>query len=462
MSTVNLAVLPDLDESIRYAASLGKPTVAELLARAEESGQPLVQPRCGVGDHAAMRELLLALEAGAQPEVLTVTIDSHTRLLQFDSVRRALAADPGRLNGYPLITQGWERGRELNESVRAPLQVRHGSPDGRQLFDTAVASGYTSYEGGGIGYNVPYSKDVPITESLRTWQQVDRMAGEVTAAGLTIDRELFGTLTAVLMPPSITIATTLLEAVLAAEQGVRCISVSYPQGGHLWQDLAALRAIPRLAARYLDTSDGPSGVRVHTVLHQFMGVFPREPDRAAELIVYGGLTAALGGVAKVVSKSPAEARGIPTAAENSEGMRLVRSGFAHAAGFPVDEERVEAEAELIEREVRELVEPLSGGSDLVAAIGAAFEDGRLDVPFAASRFARAEVMPCRDGEGAIRFAGFGGLPFSAATRAANDAFLDTRTGAGRTLDGIVGDINYMAEPREPRLLDRFRPTSQPR
>ncbi|MDH6114562.1 methylaspartate mutase epsilon subunit [Kitasatospora sp. MAP12-15] len=442
---LNLEVLPDLDESIGYTRSLGKPTVAQLLGQAQGTGRPLVQPRCGVGDHAAMRELLIGLERQAAPDVLTTTIDSHTRLLQFASVRRALNADPGKLNGYPLVTHGWERGRELNEATSAPLQVRHGSPDGRLLFDTAVAAGFTSYEGGGIGYNVPYCKEVPITESLRTWQEVDRKAGEVTAAGLTIDRELFGTLTAVLMPPSICIATTLLEAVLAVAEGVRCVSVSYPQGGHLWQDLAALRAIPRLASRYFDTSDGPSGVRVHTVLHQFMGVFPQEREQAAELITYGGLTAALGGVAKVVTKSPAEARGIPSQAENSEGMRLTRLGFDAAAGFRIDEERVAAEVELIEREVRELIDPVLERTDLVRAIGEAFEEGRLDVPFAASRFVRSEVVPCRDPEGAIRFAGFGSLPFGAGTRRRNDECLRSLASAASTLDSLVRDVNFMAE-----------------
>ena len=150
---------------------------------------------------------------------------------------------------------------------------------------------------------------------MRAWQEVDRVAGEATAAGLIVDRELFGTLTAVLMPPAICLAVTLIEAVLAAAEGVRCISIAYPQGGHPWQDLAALRAIPRLAARYLTPY---SGVRVHTVLHQFMGVFPTDWSRAIDLITYGALLASLGNVDKVVTKSPAEARGIPTLAENAE------------------------------------------------------------------------------------------------------------------------------------------------
>ena len=113
-------------------------------------------------------------------------------------------------------------------------------------------------------------------------------------------------LTAVLVPPSISLAISVLEAVLAARAGVRCISVAYPQGGHLVQDVAALRAIPLLADRYL-----PAGVRVHAVLHEFMGVFPRIRGNAEDLIFYGALVARLGGASKLITKTYQEAYGIP-------------------------------------------------------------------------------------------------------------------------------------------------------
>lgn len=39
-----------------------------------------------------------------------------------------------------------------------PVQVRHGTPDARLLTEIAYAGGFTSYEGGGISYNLPYCK----------------------------------------------------------------------------------------------------------------------------------------------------------------------------------------------------------------------------------------------------------------------------------------------------------------
>jgi len=444
-------VTPRLDESIAYARTLTKPTVAALMDAADAAGRTLVQPRCGVGDHEAMRRLLIGLEAEASPDVLTITIDSYTRLLRFDCAERALRSDMAQLNGYPLVTHGWRRGREINESIRAPLQVRHGSPDPRMLFEASIAAGIASFEGGGISYNVPYAKDIPIAESLRAWREVDKVAGEITDAGLTVDREFFGTLTGVLVPPAIALAVGLLEAVLAAAEGVRCLAIAYPQGGHPWQDLAALRAIRSLAARYL-------GLPVHPVLHEFMGVFPTARSRALALIRYGGLIAAAGRAVKVVTKSPAEATGIPDLAANAEGIAATRAGMGMAASWVIDEAAVAEETDAIEREVQELIDPIVGGPRMIASIAEACDEGRLDVPFAASRFVRSAVVPCRDGRGAIRFADYGNLPFSASVRRRNDSLVrGAANGLGLT-ERLLRDIRYLSE-RPLSWFDSFLPWS---
>lgn len=392
--------------------------VVDVLRAAEHAGQPVVQPRCGVGGHREMLALLRALEP-AGPAILSVTIDSYTRLGRFAEAARVLAEAPERLNGYPLVAHGWQRGRELIAAVPAPLEVRHGSPDGRDLFATALASGFTSFEGGGIGYNLPYCKDVPLADSLRAWRQIDAVCGALADDGVIVDRELFGTLTAVLVPPSTSIAVTVLEAVAAAREGVRCLSIAYPQGGEIHQDVAALRAIRTLTGRYLG-----SHVEVFPVLHQFMGAFPGDPAWASGLILYGGLAARLGGAAKVISKTDQEARGIPDAAANRRGIRTTTVGASSMFGFvELDAGRVDEELSWIEREVAELVEPVLGAGDLAAAIEGGFRSGRLDIPFSASRHARSSIIPRRDASGAIRYADSGAFPFSAGVRRRNATLL---------------------------------------
>jgi len=433
---------PSLAASAAYIRSLRKPTAAQVLDEAKASGRPAVQPRCGVGGHAEMKRLLHELERGAEPDLLTLTIDSHTRLKRFDRAQRLLRSNPAELNGYPLVAHGWRRGRDVNESVAVPLEIRHGSPDARRLFAVAIASGITSFEGGGVSYNLPYSKSVPLAESLEAWAEVDRSCGELADLGVIVDRELFGTLTAVLVPPSVSLAVSLLEGILAAAEGVRCLSISYPQGGHLEQDIAALRAIPELASRYL-----PAGVAVHAVLHEFMGVFPRDRVHAEDLILYGALVARLGGASKVVTKTYQEAVGIPDAQANVAGLRLAARAKSPILGLVrVDEARVGQELGWILGEVASIVEPLLAAPRLAPAIVGAFAQGLLDIPFSASRYARSEVIPARDHEGAIRYLSPGGLPLTAADIERHRELVARRDRPGALstslFERLTEDINY--------------------
>ena len=216
---------------LKRAAEL-RPTVATKLKNAK---QLLIQPRSGVSDHAGMLSLLGLLK---HADIGSITIDAYTRLNLWEKARTET-----RLNGYPLVTRGILLGRELLASV----------PNGRLLAETAFACGITSFEGGGISYNIPYCKDVALERSMKDYQYVDRLTGVLTeASGVLIDREGFGTLTAVLMPPSISIAISILEMLLAVEQGVRCVTISYPESGNLVQDVSALRVISRLAQTHAE------------------------------------------------------------------------------------------------------------------------------------------------------------------------------------------------------------------
>ncbi|MFF3854158.1 methylaspartate mutase [Micromonospora sp. NPDC002575] len=430
--------LPSWAETVAHLRDSGAPTAVAALRAARRAGRPIVQPRCGVGAHDAMIELLRSL-APAGPGMLTVTIDSFTRLRQFDHAARVLRENPADLNGYPLVAHGWQRGRELVATVDVPLEIRHGSPDPRDLFAVSLAAGFTSFEGGGIGYNIPYCKNVPLATSLECWRQVDAVCGRLAEAGVLVDRELFGTLTAVLVPPSISLAVTLLEARAAVAQGVRCLSIAYPQGGEVHQDVAALRSIRELAARYL-----PADVEVYPVLHEFMGVFPRDRRAADALVLYGGLVARLGGADKVINKTNQEAYGIPDAAANATGIHTALLGGSALLDFVhLDEDRVREEMHWLQREVAELVDPVLDGDDLAGAIVAAFEAGRLDVPFSASVHARSEVVPGRDRAGAIRYREAGNLPFSAEVRRRNADLLHHGAGdPGRFIETVSADIDY--------------------
>ncbi len=432
--------LPPLEEVTQYLAQLRRPSMARHLADAERSGKVLIQPRSGTGSQRGMLALLDVLSQQGAADCLTLTIDSHTRLLKFTTAQRLRASFPEQLNGYPLVAHGYRAVREISERYDLPIQVRHGSPDGRRLFAESVAGGIQSYEGGGIGYNLPYCRNVPLETSLRDWQQIDQDCGVLESLGFPIDREFFGSLSSVLMPPSISLAVVLLEALLAARAGCTCLSLAYPQSCNLIQDVAALQTIRVLGRHYLGEA-----VQVYPVLHEFMGVFPHDVECAQTLIFFGGLTGRLGRATKIINKTSQEATGIPDPEVNAEGIRRTRLAYQeYLSHVTVDPARVQEEAYWIERETCEQIDPLLSEPELIPAIVKAFHDGRLDIPFPANREARGRVVPVRDSDIAIRFADVGNLPFSHAVKAHNRSKCKQAWDGGPIFKRVRDSIMYFA------------------
>lgn len=112
-----------------------------------------------------------------------------------------------------------------NPAKTATDPPRHA--DARLLAEISMASGFTSYEGGGISYNIPYAKRVTLEKSIRDWQYCDRLMGMYEEHGIRINREPFGPLTGTLIPPFISHSIAIIEGLLALEQGVKSITVGY-------------------------------------------------------------------------------------------------------------------------------------------------------------------------------------------------------------------------------------------
>jgi methylaspartate mutase epsilon subunit len=407
-----------LEDAIAYQKQLPEHKIfARKLNQAKESGTTLVQPRAGVALIDEHIQLLTYLQNEGEADLLPTTIDSYTRQNRYqkaeEGISESIRTGKSMLNGFPAVNHGIEGCRRIIESLDIPVQVRHGTPDARLLAEISYAGGFTSYEGGGISYNIPYAKNVDLEKTIRDWQYVDRLTGYYEEAGVMINREPFGPLTGTLVPPCISHAVAIIEALLAAEQGVRNITVGYGQCGNLLQDVAAIQTLQALTDEYLRRY-GHGDASITTVLHQWMGGFPQDEAKAFAVIAWGSTVAALAHATKVIVKSPHEAFGVPTMEANAQGIRCTRQVISMLGDQSVNTHALKDEKLVIAAETRCILDKCFelGGGDIAKGAVRAFQAGVIDVPFAPSRFNAGKMLPARDNDGAIRFFNPGALPLT--------------------------------------------------
>ncbi|HEY8364808.1 MAG TPA: methylaspartate mutase subunit E [Haloplasmataceae bacterium] len=423
----------DLEKNIKYAAKVPKSkNFALVLKKAKNDQKTLTQPRAGVAlipDHI---ELLKYLSEEGEADLLPTTIDSYTRQNRYENC--ALGIEESRrlgrsmLNGFPVVNHGVIGARQVQESLDKPVQARHGTPDARLMSEIIHAAGWTSNEGGAISYNIPYSKDVPLERSIKDWQYCDRLAAIYEENGVPINREPFGPLTGTLVPPSMSNAVAIIEALLAAEQGVVHITVGYGQCGNQIQDIAAIKALEQQTEHYLNEYGYDKRV-ITTVFHQWMGGFPKDEAKAYGAIANASVTAALARVTKVIVKTPHEAIGIPTKEANANGLKctkMVLNLMADQKAYM--SKKLREQIDVIKEETNCILKAVfeAGKGDLAIGVVEAFKRGILDIPFAPSRYNANKILPARDPYGAVRYLDFGNVPLSEELKKYNRYMLEKR------------------------------------
>lgn len=446
----------NLEEAVAYHKSMPEDRIfAKKLLAAKKEGRTLVQPRAGVPVIEEHIKLMQYLQDQGEADLLPSTIDSYTRQNRYEEAENGISESIrlGRamLNGFPAVNHGVAGCRRVVESVHTPLQVRHGTPDARLLTEITYAGGFTSYEGGGISYNLPYCKNIPMERTIRDWQYVDRLTGLYEEMGVSINREPYGPLTGTLVPPCISHAAAIIEALLAAEQGVKNITVGYGQCGNLVQDIAAIRTLQELTDEYLHKY-GYDDVEVTTVLHQWMGGFPADEAKAFGVIASGSMIAALSKATKVIVKTPHEAVGIPTMEANAEGLRCTKQVVNMMADQVFQAATLEEEKEIIRQETRCIVDKCFelGNGDIAVGICRGVQAGVLDVPFAPCRANAGLMLPCRDNDGAVRILNMGNLPFGQDLKDFHAAKIEQRAKAeGRkaSFQMVVDDVYAIGKGR---------------
>ncbi len=408
----------NLEEGFAYHKALpGHKIFSDKLNKAKAQGITLIQPRAGVALIHEHIELLTYLQDKGEADLLPTTIDSYTRQNRYQKaemgIEESVKAGTSKLNGFPAVNHGVAACRQIIEALDTPVQIRHGTPDARLLAEISLAGGFTSFEGGGISYNIPYAKSAQPEQTVRDWQYIDRLTGIYEEAGIAINREPFGPLTGTLVPPCVSHSVAVIEALLAAEQGVKNITVGYGQCGNLMQDVAAMQSLMALTEAYLKEY-GYGNVAVTTVLHQWMGGFPQDEAKAFAVISWGSAAAALSNATKVIVKTPHEALGVPTMEANAQGLRCTKQMISMLREQQISPKILDEEKEIIEKETRCIVDKCFelGGGDIAKGAVAALQAGVIDVPFAPSKFNAGRLLPARDNEGAVRIIDAGSVPLS--------------------------------------------------
>tara|TARA_B100000508_G_scaffold60333_1_gene47221 strand:- start:258575 stop:259855 length:1281 start_codon:yes stop_codon:yes gene_type:complete len=387
---------------------------AEFARTARSAGQIIVQPRSGVADLEDMRSLLTAFRDDSSAAFVagTITIDAKTRQGLIEDATEALRRGEA-LNGFPLLSHRLADVCSLaaEQGERFTIQIRHGTPDPRHLYSRVIGGGFSATEGGPVSYALPYGR-VPLRDTLRYWREALRcLANAAERRGIEVHHETFGgCMMGQACPPDLLIALSVLECAYFFQLGIPSVSASLALGTCDEQDEGALLALNDICEERFFERDW------HIVAYHFMGQFPKTEAGSYALIENGSRIAARGGAHRLIVKTKAEAHGIPTLADNLEA--LDRSAAAAASAAEEATERPAAVGvwrNMIRSNAERLIAAtLSLDPDVGRALGKAFEQGLLDVPFCTHQDNRNQSLSVLDeSTGAIRWATTGSMPIEA-------------------------------------------------
>ena len=467
MRAENLARWPtgaevDLEEAAEFHKSLPEhKQLGWVMRQAASEGRCLTQPRGGFGTLELQMELMRALDRDGMADIVPTTTDSYTRNEQWTQAETGIEESKrqGRsmLNGFPMVNFGPRETRKLIEAIGKPAIVLSGTAMPRLTSEIGFASGYSGYLGSGIAYTTSYTKNTSIAEGIRNYQYLDRLAALYLEHGVELHRRQPGFLTGTNVPPSIAIAVGVLDALLAAGQGVRNYGLELGQTLHLIQDSAAIQVCGELAQEYLKAQGFKDMFTPVTSLH-WMGAWPQDDAQATALVSYGGTLAAVGGAVSVTTKSTHEAYGIPTPDVNAEGLRTTRMAIYLARHIRLDDlPEFKAEVDLIRREAKPVIDKVLEMGDGDAAQGTvkALEAGVLDIPWSPNRFVKSRVMPARDADGYLRIYDPADMPIPKDVIAVHEERLKKRAEAESVpydTDLAIKSVYEISEP-----LDRLLP-----
>ncbi|OEJ36369.1 methylaspartate mutase [Streptomyces agglomeratus] len=376
----------------------------EFVRREGGDGRLVVQPRMGFGDPVKMREGLVATKAADATTVGTLTLDSYTRVGNLEAVESALREGID-LNGYPVVTHSPATTAAVLDGVRDsgfPVQVRHGSPSPTDIFWAMMRLRLNATEGGPVSYCLPYGR-TPLADAVRNWERCCELYARMRDGGVEPHLETFGgCMMGQLCPPSQLVAISFLEAMFFAQHGIRSLSLSYAQQTDMSQDREAVSALRRLCTELLPTRNW------HVVIYAYMGVYPETTHGAYRLLSSAAELAVSTGAERIIVKTAAEARRIPTIAENVQALEYASRTAERTVGGL--HECGDSQTYMEARALVEAVLNLDG--DIGRALLTAFRRGYLDVPYCVHPDNAGRARSHIGSDGRLRWGDTGRLPLA--------------------------------------------------
>jgi methylaspartate mutase epsilon subunit len=242
------------------------------------------------------------------------------------------------------------------------------------------------------------------------------LAGYYTDRGAAITTDLHGWVPCGVFPFSVNIATLVIESLMAAEQGVKSIMPLTHCEGHIAQDIAWMRLIPRLIREYLDKF-GFEDVVIPGIQANQIPLFPvpQGMGGAFAYITYTAMEAALAEAELVFVRTIDEGAGIATNETHALSYEAANwiLNVMRTQKMKFDIEGVETEEKIAEAETRAILDKVLelGDGDVIVGSIKAVEAGVIDSPFSPNIHVKDKVLGIRDSRGACRYLDFGNLPF---------------------------------------------------
>jgi methylaspartate mutase epsilon subunit len=445
----------DLEEAIEYQKQLpDNKRFGKIVSRLRSEGKTMVFPRGGMPileDEISLCRTLV--ESGT--DLIPITTDSYTRLLQLhkveDVIKESARAGKPLLNGYPLINHGVRKTRKIIESVdRGAFNPRLSRLSYPLASEIAFASGMTGIAASPFITFGAYEKNCTLEESIFTIQYVHRLIGYYADHGVIITTDNHGWMPTSVFPVSVNIATTIADALMCAEQGVKSVIPMVHTMGNIAQDIAWIRVSPRLIREYLDKFgytdvDLPGTFISQTPLYPM----PLGVGGAFAFLNYTALLAALAKVEAVSLRTVYEGTGLPseeahaiTYASANWFFEVVRGQNPEFVIEGVDEEEHIAEIEI--RAIIDKVLEIGDGDVIVGSIKAA-DAGIIDSAFSPNKRVKGQVLGAKDINGAARYVEFGKLPISEEAKEFHRKKIAQREKAeGRKIDHLVTVEDFLA------------------